>query len=891
MTELLDRRIRAYVEKLEPAISGQSGHDALFKTSCVLVWDFGLSPEEAWPHALEYNARCMPPWSEHDLRRKLLQALNHSGHQKPRGYLLGDAHLRSADDWQVSQWQERPPKPSYRSDKLQQIAAKLPEMVDAAYLEGRSVLSCWNRSPAGVLAKLYQPGEKILIFTNWESQGQELWTRPGLTGNFAALDQYKRGFKDVWFLSNPVDGEYHWNPRQEKDSRRSEESVTSFRYAVVESDKADPGQWLRALVQLPLFISAIYESGKRSIHALLRTDAGSKAEWDESVRGELLPILTILGADPGSLTAVRLTRLPNCKREETGKLQRLLYLDPEPDGEPIRQKPVRGGTMKSNENLKRFAQEEGINGDKPQLILPCPSFEINQSARRCFTVLAKTQRYFTRDRTVFEVVRDDDGGLRLVELDPAAFRSQLEDHFRLVTKRIMSDGTIGIIANRCSVDSAIAVLKSDPAFAILPRIKVVTAAAVFTETDGKIEVLNKGYHNRLGGILVTRKREITDVPLDEATAALFSLLDDFDFVSQADGSRTLASFISPALRLAGLLDADFPIDLSEANESQSGKTYRQKVVCGLYGERPYVLNKTEDGGVGSLDERASDGLISGQPFLMIENVRGPFKSQLVESALRGAGLVQARRAYSRSVQVKTDRVCWMLSSNKADTTPDLANRSIITRILKQLAGYNFKRFEEGDLLRHVEAKSDYYLSCILSVLREWHSKRKPRTDDTRHDFREWCQTLDWIVQNIFQCPPLLDGHRGEQLRISNPDLNWLREIGFCAEKDNRLGDGLKPGEIVDLCEAHGVDIPGCQASADDTQRSMAAGRILKRLFSGAVNKILEAGGYLIRRESRSEYNHEQRREMPVHYHFFERQKTLMGPLRRSKSSTVYETNA
>src|SRR5258707_2922314 len=211
---------------------------------------------------------------------------------------------------------------------------------------------------------------------------------------------------------------------------------------------------------------------------------------------------------------------------------------------------------------------------------------------------------------------------------------------------------------------------------------------------------------------------MTGFAVEERTAALLRLLDDFSFISEADRSRTLASFISPALRLGRLLNADFPIDLSEANESQSGITYRQKVVCRLYGVRPFVLNKNEDGGVGSLDERLSEWLLSGQPFLMLENMRGAIRSQLLESALRGEGLVQARRAYSQSVQVETDMVCWMLSSNKAETTPDLANRSIITQIRKQPPGYDFKKFDEGDLLAHVRARNDYYLSCILSVLRQ-----------------------------------------------------------------------------------------------------------------------------------------------------------------------------
>lgn len=114
--------------------------------------------------------------------------------------------------------------------------------------------------------------------------------------------------------------------------------MTSFRYAVIESDQAPRDLWLRALVQLPLAISAITDSGGSSIHALVRIDADSKAEWDEVVRGRLKAPLTILGADPQALTAVRLTRLANCLRTETGRwqrLQRLLYLDDEPTDCPI----------------------------------------------------------------------------------------------------------------------------------------------------------------------------------------------------------------------------------------------------------------------------------------------------------------------------------------------------------------------------------------------------------------------------------------------------------------------------------------------------------------------------------------------------------------------------
>ena len=144
---------------------------------------------------------------------------------------------------------------------------------------------------------------------------------------------------------------------------------------------------------------------------------------------------------------------------------------------------------------------------------------------------------------------------------------------------------------------------------------------------------------------------------------------------------------------------------------------------------------------------------------------------MLESAIRGVGTIPCRVAFSRGMQVLPDRVCWLLSSNKAQTTPDLANRSVITRLRKQLPDHKFAAYAEGDLLVHVGKKCDYYLSCLLAVLSEWHKAGKPRTEETRHDFREWCQTLDWIVQNVLKLPPLLDGHQNEQKRIkSAPEL-------------------------------------------------------------------------------------------------------------------------
>ena len=523
---------------------------------------------------------------------------------------------------------------------------------------------------------------------------------------------------------------------------------------------------------------------------------------------------------------------------------------------------------------KRAAELAGRNGTRsvigkqlPILRLPSDGVSFEECAIKCFPVLARSHRFFKRGRTLVELAKSD-SQYTLEEIEPAAFRSRLEKYFSLFKERRLPEGNLAFKPSRCSTDSALALLKTEAAFHHFPAISILVNSPIFLELQGELQLLGKGYHEILGGIYVTKDRAINELPLEQAKQSLLELLTDFNFVSDSDRSRALAGLISPALRFGGLLTADFPLDLAEATESQSGKTYRQRIVCALYGEKAFVINRREQNGVGSLDEAISEGLISGQPFLMFENVRGPVASQLLESAIRGEGRVSCRRAYSRGVQVETAHVCFMLSSNQAEATPDLANRAIIIRLRKQPASHQFKIYEEGDLLAHIQARPDHYLSCIYSVLGEWHKRGRPRTEESRHDFREWCQTMDWIVQEIFGLAPLLDGHRAEQLRLSNQNLRWLRLVALAVEKENRLNTGLRASQIADICEGSDINIPGCGLSLAGDQIPMQIGKVLKRIF--AEQHSIEVSGFNVVREIIEEYNEDRKENMTLAHYTFAR---------------------
>jgi hypothetical protein len=516
---------------------------------------------------------------------------------------------------------------------------------------------------------------------------------------------------------------------------------------------------------------------------------------------------------------------------------------------------------------KQASRKERSPGARLELILPGHHVEVTQCARNCFPVLAKTHRYFMRERTVFELGTISKDGARLVPVEPDGFCSQLENHFILLSFLKVRD-KLELVRRCCSTSDATKLLKCDVARELLPPIKLVTAAPVFVEQDGRLEILSKGYHSILGGIYVTREYSISKVPLTEAVQTIKSISVDYLFVAPSDRSRFIAGLIAPALRQGGLIEDDFPVTINEADQSQTGKTYALKVLCALYNEQPFTVTlKEERTALGSHDELLSKGMIEAHPFIMWENARGLVSSQLAESAIRGTGTVTCRIAYMAPVEVATDKFMWLLSSNKADITPDLAARALITRMLKQPASHKYHLYDGGhDLLKEVRHNSTYYLSCILAIVSAWVDKGKPRTDDRRHDFREACQALDWIVQHIFKLAPLLNDHQNEQARVSNPLLNWLRDLALLVKQDESLEKPLRTSEINEICANHGLSIPHCRLDANDDDRNLALGRLFKNLFK--ASQTLSLSGFTVDREVSQSYNFERQEYIhTTHYTF------------------------
>jgi hypothetical protein len=85
-----------YVAAMPPAVTGQGGHDSLYRVAVALRHGFDLTEEEAWPILLEYNERCTPLWSESELKHKLAEGGNPSRQSRPQGHLRTGHHTPPA---------------------------------------------------------------------------------------------------------------------------------------------------------------------------------------------------------------------------------------------------------------------------------------------------------------------------------------------------------------------------------------------------------------------------------------------------------------------------------------------------------------------------------------------------------------------------------------------------------------------------------------------------------------------------------------------------------------------------------------------------------------------------------------------------------------------------
>ena len=124
--------------------------------------------------------------------------------------------------------------------------------------------------------------------------------------------------------------------------------------------------------------------------------------------------------------------------------------------------------------------------------------------------------------------------------------------------------------------------------------------------------------------------------------------------------------------------------------------------------------------------------------------------------------------------------------------------------------------------------------------------------------------MDWIVQHLFDAPPLLEGHQEQQARVANPDLQWLRDIAVAVMVAGRDGLSLSAVDLVEVCEDADIELPGNPSSSNPPM--FRIGRTMKKIF--AKSESITADSITVTRHSETEYDDNSRPRERHCYTFF-----------------------
>lgn len=460
--------------------------------------------------------------------------------------------------------------------------------------------------------------------------------------------------------------------------------------------------------------------------------------------------------------------------------------------------------------------------DRPCVRLPGEGQEIGAAAEQLGLLLAAERTHFVMGDAVVRMQIGRNGRPQITAVRAVELASDFEEVARFRTSKSQPD-----VYTNCTEGTASLILNSARFKAALPHLDRITPCPILVERDGAPLVIC-GYDEPTG--VYACGTAPVDMSVDDAVELLGALLGDFAFATPGDRSRAVAAHLTPALVAGDWLERHAPIDLGEADKSQTGKGYRNKVTAALYKNSVTVVNQRR--GIGGLEDSFAKAAMSGSQFIGIDNVRGNIDLQSLESFMTEEEVMQ-RAAYCPETVVNPRYINVMLTSNSAQMTEDLANRCSCVALRKQAPGHTFAQYPEGDLLAHVRANQSRYLGAVFAVIREWHRRGKPKTAESRHDFRQWCQALDWIVQELFGEAPLMDGHREAQQRVATPQLQWTRELMLAVVEERLTDEVLTPSDFLDLMLQRGMEIPGVGAAdhLDEKDRTTALTTIGRKLAS------------------------------------------------------------
>lgn len=180
------------------------------------------------------------------------------------------------------------------------------------------------------LGALFRPGDTVnFVVSSFEKDGKFLPSGKGVNKSFEELIKACDTYEDIGYILgdwNPKAGAWaRINPMSGEGCKNSD--VEEFRHCLIESDSLPKEEQLRKIRELNLPCSALVDSGGKSIHAIVKIDAGKDEKLYRERVSKLHEFLAKndFPVDKACKNPSRLSRIAAVTRD--GKRQKLIAVN------------------------------------------------------------------------------------------------------------------------------------------------------------------------------------------------------------------------------------------------------------------------------------------------------------------------------------------------------------------------------------------------------------------------------------------------------------------------------------------------------------------------------------------------------------------------------------
>ncbi len=221
--------------------------------------------------------------------------------------------------------------------KTKATSAKRVEVVEPVDIPYPDVGADVELDAGNYLAHLFRTEDYVSIVSDYTTEKKKDGTikfNPVGKGEWRTAEEWINEFNDrpagdvlkanadvgVWVRLNPIDPDAVLKSIEAGDSKGvTDAHIVEYRYCLVESDAVDIGMQYGILRASGLPIVCIVHSGGKSLHAVVKVDAGTDRALYDARRDLVYAHLERLGfqPDPANKNPSRLSRLPGIKRRDS----------------------------------------------------------------------------------------------------------------------------------------------------------------------------------------------------------------------------------------------------------------------------------------------------------------------------------------------------------------------------------------------------------------------------------------------------------------------------------------------------------------------------------------------------------------------------------------------